>query len=495
MTKIFDYVLLACAIVAGAALFAFGTRKIYMRAKSPRMTRFLIYVSIVLVFLGGKLGTFKTISAETKDPQAVEQVIYRPLERPQDRMQQWKAFVALWKHIHELKPQDLTKEKFAAELELANSVAGGLDALVEQKLLTTQARDFLKSEVNEELQKVNPEIAGKEIPRAEIIKSAWSQITENAAVTSPQPYPLSWELKLLYEDTMEQFQRLKDIPLSERLATLGITRDEYKARVATLMANLRAFYDQVNKYETIRIEQAPIGNPDGLPQAEPQPPAQPQPAPPPPQTRYTVQPRPQSKYGVSDREQYDPGTEQPMYGVRPRPEPAFPPLLKWLPTPEFTEMRAVFERNLHMTIAEDLDDVMIKRVGSQNWVPLKKGDSIAITDIIDHEKDGEARIILNDTRFTALKGGFVYTTWEYDFQVPEALAKEIDELITKLGDPDEKVRDAVTGMLKELAYLAAPRLKEELNSPDAEVRRRAQEIIDSLLPQPVEVAPSEQPAP
>jgi hypothetical protein len=132
MAKIFDYILIACAIVAGAVLFAFGTRQIFKRARSPRMTRFLLYVSIVLVFLGGKLGTHRTAAAEPEDPRAAA-VLNIGLS---DYSPEFLPVIQLWKHIHELKAADLDKEKFAAELAAADKTLAVLDEFVnDQKML------------------------------------------------------------------------------------------------------------------------------------------------------------------------------------------------------------------------------------------------------------------------------------------------------------------------------------------------------------------------
>jgi len=65
--------------------------------------------------------------------------------------------------------------------------------------------------------------------------------------------------------------------------------------------------------------------------------------------------------------------------------------------------------------------------------------------------------------------------------VPDALRGKIARLIRDLGHPDWETREAATGELKELGYLARTQLAEALRAAtDPEVRRRAQDLLDGL---------------
>jgi hypothetical protein len=448
MTKIFDYILIACAIVAGAVLFAFGTRTIYKRAKSQRMTRFLLYVSIVLVFLGGKFGACRVATAE-EPPPADAKAILPVFKYPVDDRPEWIAMRQLWEHIPTLAAMDMAKEGVDKEMADVEKTLAGLDTLMKEGLVAQETADFLKSEANELLRKA----LGMAPPEADPVKSAWAQIIEDsAAFKAMNAQPHSWVLKIAYEDMVEQLTNIKDIPLAARLKTLNMKREDYKAALVTMMDALQNGFNTIPLMETdIMLRRPPIDDVPG------------------PRLMYGIEPK------IREPRQ------EPKYGVQPRPPREEQPGLKYTPTPELLELQRIFQQDRHLAVAEATEGVMLKKALAEDWIKLEKGAKFAVTDLIDHEKEGDVKIVLKDTRYAELKGDFILTPWEYEFQIPEALAKEIDGLIVKLGDADEKIRDAATKRLTEIAYIALPKLKEALKSENEQVRRLAQQIIETAL--------------
>jgi hypothetical protein len=67
----------------------------------------------------------------------------------------------------------------------------------------------------------------------------------------------------------------------------------------------------------------------------------------------------------------------------------------------------------------------------------------------------------------------------------DASAAEIQALIDQLGNDDYKTRDAAAMKLKAIGMPALPALREALNSPDAEVVTRAQNLIKRIEVRPV----------
>jgi len=62
--------------------------------------------------------------------------------------------------------------------------------------------------------------------------------------------------------------------------------------------------------------------------------------------------------------------------------------------------------------------------------------------------------------------------------------KEVDRLIDCLGSKQFKDREQATHELWKRGESALPSLKEATNSPDAEVRRRAHQLVERLEPPP-----------
>jgi HEAT repeat protein len=63
-----------------------------------------------------------------------------------------------------------------------------------------------------------------------------------------------------------------------------------------------------------------------------------------------------------------------------------------------------------------------------------------------------------------------------------ASQKEIGRLIDKLGSERFEDREQATRQLGEAGKAALPSLKEAARSPDAEVRRRAQQLVEQIEP-------------
>jgi HEAT repeat protein len=66
-----------------------------------------------------------------------------------------------------------------------------------------------------------------------------------------------------------------------------------------------------------------------------------------------------------------------------------------------------------------------------------------------------------------------------------ASSKDVNRLIDQLGSDRFEDREQATQQLSQLGKSALPGLKEATNSPDAEVRRRAQQLIQQIEPPPV----------
>jgi hypothetical protein len=67
--------------------------------------------------------------------------------------------------------------------------------------------------------------------------------------------------------------------------------------------------------------------------------------------------------------------------------------------------------------------------------------------------------------------------------------KDISRLIGQLGSERFQERENATQELSRLGKSALPGLKKASNSPDAEVRRRAGQLIRQMEPPPVRVIP------
>jgi hypothetical protein len=76
---------------------------------------------------------------------------------------------------------------------------------------------------------------------------------------------------------------------------------------------------------------------------------------------------------------------------------------------------------------------------------------------------------------------------------PAKSEKEMKRLIDQLGSERFKDREHATRELVKLGKSALPGLKEAANSPDAEVRRRAQRLVEQMEPPPAR--PIRQPTP
>jgi hypothetical protein len=67
----------------------------------------------------------------------------------------------------------------------------------------------------------------------------------------------------------------------------------------------------------------------------------------------------------------------------------------------------------------------------------------------------------------------------------QAAGKETRRLVEQLGSERFDDREAATQQLSKLGKAALPSLKEAARSPDAEVRRRARQLVEQLEPTPV----------
>ena len=67
--------------------------------------------------------------------------------------------------------------------------------------------------------------------------------------------------------------------------------------------------------------------------------------------------------------------------------------------------------------------------------------------------------------------------------------QEIKRLTDQLGSERFKDREQATRELSKLGKFALPSLKQATNSPDAEVRRRAQQLVDQIDRPPVDLHP------
>jgi hypothetical protein len=291
-----------------------------------------------------------------------------------------------------------------------------------------------------------------------LLKDSWRQIAEDSKTLDAMrqsPYH-EWILKLVYDDTAEQFTRIKDIPLADRLKALGIKREDYKAAVATLMTNLLARYNDIDKVE------APLGQPDNpvMPVPQTRYTVQPRPA----QTKYGVEPRPQPKYGIRPEPEPEPPVAQPAYGVVPQPEPDI--VVQLGPTHEFAQLREIFRARA--VVAEAPEGVLIKHADSPDWVELKKGDVITVTDILAHEKDGDVKITFETADPVQLKGDFVLTSWEYGLPA-KTLEGEISALITKLYDKDADLRADAVRRLETIGWRTLPQLRKGLDECYADI--------------------------
>jgi gas vesicle protein len=77
---------------------------------------------------------------------------------------------------------------------------------------------------------------------------------------------------------------------------------------------------------------------------------------------------------------------------------------------------------------------------------------------------------------------------------PAKAGKEIKALIDQLGSARFKDREQATHELSKLGKSALPSLKEAVKSPDAEVRRRAQQLVEQIESPPVQsIDPPRQP--
>jgi hypothetical protein len=68
---------------------------------------------------------------------------------------------------------------------------------------------------------------------------------------------------------------------------------------------------------------------------------------------------------------------------------------------------------------------------------------------------------------------------------PAKSEQEMKRLIAQLGSARFKDREQATYELAKLGKSALPSLKEATNSADAEVRRRAQQLVEQIEPPPV----------
>ena len=77
---------------------------------------------------------------------------------------------------------------------------------------------------------------------------------------------------------------------------------------------------------------------------------------------------------------------------------------------------------------------------------------------------------------------------------PAKAGKEIKPLIDQLGSARFKDREQATCELSKFGKSALPSLKEAAKSPDAEVRRRAQQLVEQIESPPVRsIDPPRQP--
>jgi hypothetical protein len=68
---------------------------------------------------------------------------------------------------------------------------------------------------------------------------------------------------------------------------------------------------------------------------------------------------------------------------------------------------------------------------------------------------------------------------------PAKSERELKRLIDQLGSERCRDRQQATQKLSKLGKSVLPCLREAANSPDAEVRRRAQQLVEQLEPPPV----------
>jgi len=378
MEKVMNIVLFALAVFAGGVLFVFGKRYIQKTSQSRYVSRFFVYISIVLVFLSGAFGITRfgarVAFAEEKD--AAQKQEKKNLNLVKNGT--WRKIAMFWHRIRRqrtsarnISPESATK--LQAEKEL---MINSLDGLKKDGTISGAMRAHVTFELGNEFYKVLLASEGKKITdqeaAARFVKGLQLQNALLQELREDKNFnrTLAWRLRQTLADT---FQGVKGVAFAARLKDGKLTKKEYRKLVTGVLDNAFFFIKKAN----VVVPQRPGLKPQLM-------------------EKYGVKPQVMMRYGVRPSVKKYGVRPMPKYGVRPVPRPV----------------------DVAVTTGAVEGAVSLRQAGGV-WAVLEKGTSLYLTTVLVNKKnDAEAKITLSNGKVLILGKDAIITGWELSQDYP-----------------------------------------------------------------------------
>lgn len=225
--KILDMLLFAAAIVIGSALYAAGVRVIRRSSRSRVLGTFLLYVSIVVVFLGSSLGPTPAAVAQTGEGVDLS-------SRPE-----WQRTQRVWTSLLNMAGMRMTQKSYDELAAQVRDCEADITTLEDGGVLSKPLADHARSSLRGLLARLHPSY--REPSREEALALAHARlVTARAALSEVNRGTVRdrFLARRLATDVRDGFVAWKPYSLAERLAATGLSRDEYKAFAAGAVQEL-----------------------------------------------------------------------------------------------------------------------------------------------------------------------------------------------------------------------------------------------------------------
>jgi len=425
MDKVVDALLFVAAAACALALFALGRRYVVTRANGRRAQKFLLYTSMVLVFLGGVTGVFRLGGGLLCAQEARR-------DTGLARDDRWRRVTALVRDaLTFLRGGSRTDATAADDLQTRlRKRLSDVDALEKAGRIPKPVRLYMRRILKDLAWRVEKAGRGGKCGRKELVERFVFQLRMHRDVAcflagvdlvddDGRPEELKkffggLAVRLVDRAVAEQmrscvqaaFDMVRGVPLKERLKHGGLDRDEYKKLLTGLSDAVYGFVAKV-----------------------PAPPARPRPPSPP--------------------------RAQPEYGVRPIRRPVRGPV-----APPGRPSPSVFSISGRLKV---------RRPGGV-WRPVAPGATLTRASVLENESAKKVEMSFSGGLVATVAPKALVTGWELGAEVPDDVKDKVDRLVKDLGGGDASRRKAMEE-LREMGRVAWPAL--EKAAVDGDARRAA----------------------
>ncbi|MBI4833782.1 MAG: HEAT repeat domain-containing protein [Planctomycetes bacterium] len=234
MEKALNIALFLMACVAGTFLFVFGIHQIKQKAHSRYATKFLLYLSIVLLGLGAIVGVSKLGRAPVY---AQDKETENPLLKHAD----WIFIQSTYNRIKTAGTETIKElEKNVIEAQKK------ADELHAKTLISRELSDYLKTLLSEKLEITKQRLQDKKPDMKKMLPSTVKNLQFQGKILKEFARDISrndsWLAQMMKDAVKENFLQMKGMSFDERIKAGNLKRVEYKETVTALMDNLFVYY-------------------------------------------------------------------------------------------------------------------------------------------------------------------------------------------------------------------------------------------------------------